>query len=255
MKNHILCALISCLTLFLFSCTDSNDVSPNSRVDGGTGQGGSMARFAITGDYLYVVDHSSLHVYALVDPRQPVKTTEVSLGVDIETIFPSGDKLYIGSMDGMHIYDITTPEEPVHLSTYQHIRSCDPVVVQGDLAYVTLRAATVCGGGVNRLDIINISDPVYPQLINSYEMENPFGLGIDGNTLFVCEGELGLKVLNVADPQNIQLIRRIDNMHAFDVIPVNNNLILTGNNGVFQYDYSQVENLQLNSQLTSGNCE
>lgn len=253
MKKYTLSALICCFTILLFSCTESNDVSPG--VDGGTGQGGSMARFAITGDYLYVVDHSSLHVYELFDPRQPVKTKEISLGVDIETIFPSGNKLYIGSMDGMHIYDITTPEEPVHLSTYQHIRSCDPVVVQGDLAYVTLRAAATCGGGVNRLDIINISDPVYPQLISSYEMDNPFGLGIDGSTLFVCEGEMGLKVLNVADPQNIQLIRRIDNMHAFDVIPVSNNLILTGNDGVFQYDYSQVENLKLNSRLSSLNCK
>lgn len=253
MKKYTLSAFICFFTILFFSCTDSNDVSPS--VDSGTGQGGSMARFAITGDYLYVVDHSSLHVYTLADPRQPVKTTEVSLGVDIETIFPSGNKLYIGSMDGMHIYDITAPDKPVHLSTYQHIRSCDPVVVQGDLAYVTLRAARTCGGGVNRLDIIDISDPVSPRLISSREMDNPFGLGIDGNTLFVCEGEMGLKVLDVADPQNIQLIRQIDNMHSFDVIPASNNLILTGNEGVFQYDYTEVENLKLNSRLSSVNCE
>lgn len=255
MKNNILSALVCCFTLLFFSCTDSNDVSPNSRVDGGTGQGGSMARFAITGDYLYIVDHTSLHVYALEDPKKPVKTTEVTLGIDIETIFPDGDRLYIGSMDGMYIYDITDPVAPQHLSTYQHIRSCDPVVVQGDLAYVTLRAATVCGGGVNRLEIINIRNPHTPELIRSYEMENPFGLGIDGNTLFVCEGERGLKVLDVSNPQDIQQIRHITNMHAFDVIPVRNNLILTGNDGVFQYDYTQVEDIKLNSQLSSRNCE
>lgn len=158
-------------------------------------------------------------------------------------------------MDGMHIYDITDPVDPQHLSTYQHLRSCDPVVVQGDLAYVTLRAATVCGGGVNRLEVLNIRNLHDPQLIRSYEMENPFGLGIDGNTLFVCEGERGLKVLNVADPENIQQIRHITNIHSFDVIPARNNLILTGNNGVFQYDYTQIDDIKLNSQLSSRNCE
>ena len=35
--------------------------------------------------------------------------------------------------------------------------SCDPVVVQGDYAFVTLRGGTECQGFSNQLDIIDIS--------------------------------------------------------------------------------------------------
>lgn len=250
MNKPIYNILFLSLLLFAFSCADSNDV-----VFGGTGQGGSMARFAVTGDYLYVVDSRTLHVYELQDPSHPVKIKDVALGLDIETIFPYQNKLFIGAMDGMHIYDIATPENPVHLSTYRHIRSCDPVVVQDNLAYVTLRTGGECPGGSNQLDILDISDPSFPQLISSYPMTNPFGLGIDGNTLFVCEGEMGLKVLNVEDPQDIRVIKSQTNIHAFDVIPRNNNLILTGNSGVFQYDYSDPENIEKRSELSIVDCE
>lgn len=237
------------LTLFLFSCSDGDSVSPS-----GTGQGGSMARFATVGDYLYVVDSRTLHTYDITSSADPVKLKDIELGVNIETIFPYQGKLFIGSQNGMHIYDITVPEEPVFLSTYWHVTSCDPVVVQGNLAYVTLRTDNSCARGVNRLEIIDISDPTFPQMVSSFEMENPFGLGIDDTTLFVCEGNMGLKVLNVADPHNIKTIGNFSDLHAFDVIPSHKNLILTGRTGVFQFDYSNPEKLKLNSKMLISGC-
>lgn len=44
-----------------------------------------------------------------------------------------------------------------------HVQSCDPVVVQGDLAYVTLRGE--CFGESNRLEVINVSNPNTPELV------------------------------------------------------------------------------------------
>jgi hypothetical protein len=252
MKNTIFGTLLLLANFLFFSCSDG---SSESVVPGGTGQGGSMARFAVAGDYLYVVDSRMLHVYDVKDAAKPVKVTDVELGVNIETIFPYQGKLFIGSMDGMHIYSLATPEAPEYLSTYVHITSCDPVVVQGNLAYVTLRTDNSCPRGSNQLDIIDISDPTNPQLVTNYQMDSPFGLGIDGSTLFVGEGNNGLTVLNVADPNNIKIISKVENLHAFDLIANNNNLILTGKNGVFQYDYTQPENLALRSQLSATNCQ
>lgn len=244
--------LFSLFTFCCFSCSDSNS---EAAVPTGTGQGGSMARFTVAGDYLYVVDSRNLHVYDVSDPTTPTKHKEVTLGVNIETIFPYQGNLFIGSQDGMHIYSLEDPATPAHLSTYRHITSCDPVVVQGNRAYVTLRSGNSCMRGQNQLDILDISILSSPRLISSYQMTNPFGLGIDGNTLFVCEGDIGLKVLNVEDPNNIQEINSVDSIHAFDVIPSNNNLIMTGRDGVFQFNYAQPENLTLNSQLHVSSCE
>lgn len=252
MKRTISTVLILSFTLlfFSFSCSDgSNDVVPST-----SGQGGSMARFTVVGDYLYVVDTRSLHVYSLADASSPEKLKEVLLGVAIETIFPYQGKLFIGSQEGMHIYDILNPEEPEFLSTYTHVTSCDPVVVQDTLAYVTLRSGNTCWRGQNQLDVISISDPRNPRLIVSYPMENPFGLGIDDTTLFVCEGQFGLKVFDASNPEAIEEIGHLSSIHSFDVIPRNGNLILTGKDGVFQFDYTNPEKLKQKSSLTISSC-
>ncbi|NJO03674.1 MAG: hypothetical protein HC880_20145, partial [Bacteroidia bacterium] len=140
------------------------------------GRGGSLARFAIAGDHLYIVDNSKLHVYNITDPANPLSGAEVHLGVNIETIFPYDNKLFIGSQTGMHIYDRINPNQPKFISRYDHVMSCDPVVVQGNYAYVTLRSGTDCRLGANLLDVIDISNPYHPKIVNSYSMINPHGL-------------------------------------------------------------------------------
>ncbi len=249
MKKILLYVLTLSVVVGFTSC-DGDNIGP-----GGTGKGGSMARFAVVGKFLYVVDTQKMHVYDLADPSLPVKVKDIRLGFDIETIFPYEGKLFIGSQNGMHIYSIARPDNPEFLSTYNHITSCDPVVVQGNLAYVTLRTGSDCMRGVNQLEILDISDATRPTMISTFPMKNPFGLGVDGNTLFICEGAHGMKVLNVADPKNIQVIGSLEGVDAFDVIPNNKNLILTGKSGVLQYNYSQPQQLKLNSRLTANACQ
>ncbi len=89
----------------------------------------------------------------------------------------------------MHIFNIDDRLKPLKLSTYQHIFSCDPVVADDKYAYVTLRSGNSCFRGVNRLDIIDISDLTNPKFATSMNMSNPYGLALDGIIyLFVIEG-------------------------------------------------------------------
>lgn len=205
----------------------------------GTGVAGSIARFAITDDYLYAVDQWSMQVFDISTKSLPVRGQTVDLGWGIETIFPYEDHLFLGAVNGMHIYDISSRGNPSFVSTYQHITSCDPVVVSGDHAYVTLRSGSFCQGFTNQLDVINISNVSQPWLEASFPMDNPHGLGIDGETLFIAEGEYGLKVFNASDIQTIgsNLIAHFTDIHALDVIPLDNLLMVIGNDGLFQYQY------------------
>ena len=57
------------------------------------------------------------------------------------------------------------------------------------------REGTACGGFTNQLDVIDISNKTSPLLISSYAMYNPSGLGIDGDLIFICDGEAGLKII------------------------------------------------------------
>lgn len=215
------------------------------------GKGGSMARFTISGNHLYTVSNSDLQVLDISSTANPKKGEKIRLGWGIETIFPYNDKLFIGSTTGMHIYDNSNPTSPVHLSTYAHVNSCDPVVVEGDLAWVTLRSGNACAGFTNQLEVINISDARNPKLVKTYPMQNPHGLGIDRSTLFLCEGKYGLKVFDAQDHLKVSdnLISHFKEHDAYDVIPLGNNLLLIGQDGLYQYDYSNLKDIKLLSKL------
>lgn len=215
----------------------------------GTGTGGSMARFAIYEDYLYTISQNSMTLFNIKEEAKPDSTTTINLGWGIETIFPYKDKLFIGSNTGMHIYDNANPAKPERLSIFNHARACDPVVVEDDIAYVTLREGW-CGVSPNRLEVVNVSDLRRPRLIKMYDMENPHGLGIANGKLFVCEGKFGLKSLDATNANDIKLQQHIKDIHAFDVIPLNGNLLLmVGEDGFYQYDYSDPKNLRQLSKI------
>jgi hypothetical protein len=222
------------LVAFYFTSCESNEASLGTL----TGKAGSMARFALNREYLYTVDNESLNVYQMLENGSFAKINDVAINVGIETIFATNTELFIGSTNAMYIYDITNGAAPVLLSTYSHIVSCDPVVVQDTIAYVTLRTSQCRQQGFNSLDVINVKNLKNPQVIGTYTMDSPYGLGVDGNDLFVCEGSNGLKVLDVSNPFNLSIKQVFTNMHAYDVIPNNGVLIVTGNDGVYQYDYS-----------------
>ncbi|MEJ7779844.1 MAG: hypothetical protein WKF68_09640 [Daejeonella sp.] len=215
------------------------------------GTGGSTARFTLMNSNLYTVSNSKLKLFNVSDPGAPKFVNSINMGNGIETIFPYQNKLFIGSTTGMHIYNATDPSSPVKLSTYQHLTSCDPVVVQGKYAYVTLRSGNSCRLGTNLLDVLDIQDPTKPVLVSSFPMLNPHGLAINGNNLFICEGKNGLKAFNSSDPKGIgqNQLSFLQNFSAVDVIAGPKSLIVTGDNGIYQYDYTNPSNMKLLSHL------
>ena len=243
MKNYLYLLLLALSGLF--ACSD--DVNSDfSSEPGATGQGGSLARFAIQGDHLYTVDRNDLHVYDVSDVNQPRKVNQVTVGAQIETIFPRQENLFIGSQSGMFIYDIEQPTQPRFLSNYVHVVACDPVVADERYAYVTLRSINnVCGNFTNQLDIVDITDLSNPFLHRTYPMTHPKGLGVDGNELFVCDD--GLKVFDITNVDS--LVQKYHfRIEANDVIPYRDHLMVIGDDGLYQYRYSG-DTIRLASEL------
>jgi hypothetical protein len=215
------------------------------------GQGGSMARFTLINDYLYTVSTSDLHCFNISNPGDPkfVKKTNID-NWTIETIYPFKNKLFIGSATGMFIYDVSTPGNPVKQGQFTHARSCDPVIADDTRAYVTLRSGNTCGGFSNQLDVLDITDVTKPSLIKTYSMTNPFGLGKEGNTLFICDGKDGVKVYDAYNSNDIKLINKIEGMEPYDVIAWNKIALIVAKDGLYQYDYSDVNNIRLLSKIS-----
>jgi hypothetical protein len=215
------------------------------------GIGGSMARFAINGQVLYIVDETNMHVYNISNPEMPTYATEVNIGMGIETIFPYRDRLFIGSTQGMFIYSNTNPLNPTYISEFQHATACDPVFVQDDFAYVTLRGGTPCGSFNNQLDIIDISDIQNPTLVSTTAMTHPHGLSVDNDELYLCEGNDGLKVFDISNKTNVRELFHEPSAAAYDAITLPNSdvVMVVGKDGFYQYSTSNPENLQLLSHM------
>lgn len=226
MKNLIY-ILAVCLLAGACSKGDYEALSTES------GTGGSMACFTIMGNYLYTVDVSTIKVFDIQQPTQPVLVGTKYLGFNIETIFNNGKNLYVGSQNGVYILDASNPSNPNVLYNYQHIQSCDPVIADTTYAYVTLNTIeSFCGNTVNELRIINISNVYSPYLVKTYSLTGPKGLGKNDTALFVCDN-----LLKVYDCRNVNnlLLMSTHNLSARDVIVNDSILLVIGDNGFSQY--------------------
>lgn len=229
------CVVLSLLGLIAGGCA-SGDASPNSASKAANdGKGGSMARFTVLGDQLYVVDNSSLRLFSLTTPTAPTAGPVVPLVEGVETIYPRAPYLFLGTQRGMYIFDASTPTAPRQLAYYQHVVSCDPVVVDDRFAYVTLRDGRSCGGGPNQLQVVDLSNLAAPRLAQSYPMERPMGLGVDSAMLFVCDKEQ-LKVFSTSTSPTLPAPQTFA-LNAFDVIPHRGLLLAIGPDGLYQYRY------------------
>lgn len=232
--------LILLCALLYTSCEDSDGTTAGSL----TGKGGSLARFAATSTHLYSVDDETLKVYQFMKNGALEKINELDMDAGVETVSAKDHWLYIGTRSAMIIYDIINPANPTYVSSYSHLLSCDPVVVQDSLAYVTLRTTNCRSVTTNTLEIINIKNPYDPHLLSSYTLLSPYGLGVDGDLAFICEGNNGLTVLDVSNPFNAVLLRRYTDAFAYDVITNKGTLIVTGEDGIVQYNYTDNTNIK-----------
>ncbi len=221
------------------------EVAPPSAptTDGGASVGGSLARFSAIEDFLYTIDENAIQSFRIETLENPVIFNRTSVDFGIETLFPykheDGQRLYVGGQQGMYIMDASDTSNLKPLGKIDHIQSCDPVVVQDNLAYVTLQGS--CFNQSNRLEIIDVTNPKEPFVIEEYTLQEPFGLGIDDNYLFICDGEAGLKVYeNARVPEDLKLFKQFDEVKARDIIPYQGNAIVIAKNGFFQYDYSNI---------------
>jgi len=247
------------MSALMYSCSEGGggNYGDGALADGSGGQGGSMARFAVSGDNLYTVDSYTLKVFDISDERKPLylPSKDQMMDFGVETIFPFDTLLFIGSQDGLYAYNIVRPEFPLKLAHVTHVTSCDPIVSDGRYAYVTLNTEHVrCGRTINQLQVYDLKDISSPKLVNSLNLYSPRGLGIRGSRLYVCDR--GLKVFDLSAPDaplwidDLDKVEGASGIDAYDVIPVSDKvLMLIGADGFYQFDVSG-EKISLLSKIT-----
>jgi len=230
MKTYIYLILFAVLAL---SCeNDSSDSFSDPSSPNSDGQGGSLATFALKGNYLYTVDNTDLTVFNITNEVDPVQVNTVPIGFNIETLFSYKDFLYIGSRNGMFIYELNNPEFPKQLARVDHFTACDPVIANDTHAFVTLHSTAFCGNSINVLEIYDITNITQPVLVSSRNLSSPRGIGLFQNFLVVCDDEI--KIFDITDPAEAKLVNSI-NKRAFDVIISGDLMMAIGETGLYQY--------------------
>ncbi|MEQ8472954.1 MAG: hypothetical protein RIC35_17300 [Marinoscillum sp.] len=236
------------LIVLLASCAADGDNFMLGPGDGAVGIAGSTSRFIIKGEYLYIATDTKLKVMRLQENGATEVSSLPSLG-DLQTIFSYGDYLFLGSESGVYIYDIQDRAAPEFLSIYWHQTACDPVIVQGRFAYLTIRDGVNCRGEVaNQLITLDITDVMEPIAVDTIQMISPRGLTIYQGDLYVGEGFAGLKRFDISSPYQPKLDTFYTQVPANDMIALESHLIITESNGVNQY-VLESESLNLLSQI------
>lgn len=225
-----------------------------STISGNIGVGGSYARFQINNNALYTIDSYKLNVFNIANPAAAFFDKEVYMtqwfgGGEFETLFIQKDILFVGSTTGMYTVDAEDEFNPYFVSGFSHATACDPVVVFGNTAYITVRGGSSCGAIEDQINVIDVTNIANPTLLSTYLLNEPYGLGIKNGVLYVGCGANGLKIFNAANSAGLVLANSYAN-NVKDVIPLDSHLITVGDNTITQYSYGPNFTLTLLSQIT-----
>ncbi|MDR1527851.1 MAG: hypothetical protein LBS46_09340 [Dysgonamonadaceae bacterium] len=197
----------------------------------------STSHFALSDDYLYAAINQYIHIIDLSGEKPEKVADNVYVG-HVETILPYHAQLFLGTSSGLVIYSIEEPQRPAYFSQIPHVYGCNPIAIDNDMAYISVRSGNLCGQTTNELIIIDVSHAKQPQTLVSYKMQHPKGLGIDKGLLFVCDE--GLKIFQTGKPETLMAnsLGHFKEIIGNRVIPFNNMLLLISDKGLYQYDYS-----------------
>ena len=201
---------------------------------GGAVQAGSMARFIAHDGFLYALDGHELRVYGADRGGSPEHLNTIELYADAETLYPHEELLFVGTRQGMLVYGLRDPTTPELMGKAEHVYSCDPVVVENGVAYVTLRTSG-CRQGVNALLVFDVEDPTNPKELANHALASPHGLDIDGSTLFVADKKDGLLVFDMQNPREPLLVTRVSGIAGYDVIARAGIVFVSADDGLYQY--------------------
>ncbi len=227
--------------------TNSNTTASASgntvKTEGPQAISSSFSRSASIGNYIYSLVNHQLYVF---HQTAGLKSKITLNNANVETIQAANGNLFMGSETGMSIYDCSSPENPKQAGNFEHVKSKDPVVVEGKNAFVTTRMDN--GSGFNELNVVDISNIYFPRSLASQTLTGPYGLAVNSGSIYVCDGNGGLRLYKFQN-NLLSKTKDISTTPAFDIVYYTNSILVKGNDGLYYYNATQKDNPQFAGKL------
>ena len=203
----------------------------------------------IRNDFLYAsVFGNGLATYSISDPEKPVFKQKMSPGGVFPNLLLSGDFLYAsanlpGSGSGWLVTaSVSDPSAPAIVSKVATLAvNATPhqLVVNKNRLYLLVAP----GQNQHRMQVYDISSPGQP----AYKGELFLGTDLGGialvndNTVIIIVPAQGIKIVNVADPANCQVVATAQTTDRAGIVEVRNNLAYVGTStGLDIFDLSNL---------------
>ncbi len=248
------------ITLFLLATIAFSCAKDASSALEQTGKSGSVTRFAVLNNYMYVLNMNEVQTYDITNKDKPSLVHVLKTEYGLETITIYDNTVYLGSTTALYILDIiTNPAAPAVLAKSDRAETfgftgCDPVVVKDNYAYSTVKIiVNICGNisAESALLVYDVTNKTKPEAIGQFAMNLPNGLAYKDNFLFVCdEGEDKLVVFDISIPEKTtKLDLQIPVIDPIDLIVNGNQMIVSCKKEFQVFDISDVQKTKRIAQI------
>jgi len=245
MKKLLFAAFVA---LLFFACAKdaASELNP--------GKSGSITRFAVYQNFMYVLNLNEVQTYDIQDKEKPKLVHRLATDYGLETITIYDNTVFLGSSTALYILDISNPAAPKILSQSDRLENlgfsgCDPVVVKDNYAYSTIKIIENFCGSVSvqsALVVYDVTDKSAPLPVGVYSLGLPNGLGYKDNYLFVCdEGDDKLWVLDISNPQQLSFTDySLSITDPVDLIVDGQRMIVSSKTDFQIFDISDISNIK-----------
>ncbi len=245
MKKLLFSAAVA---LLFFACAKdaASELNP--------GKSGSITRFAVYQNFMYVLNLNEVQTYDIQDKEKPKLVHRLATDYGLETITIYDNTVFLGSSTALYILDISNPAAPKILSQSDRLENlgfsgCDPVVVKDNYAYSTIKIIENFCGSVSvqsALVVYDVTDKSAPLPVGVYSLGLPNGLGYKDNYLFVCdEGDDKLWVLDISNPQQLSFTDySLSITDPVDLIVDGQRMIVSSKTDFQIFDISNISNIK-----------
>lgn len=206
----------------------------------------------IVGNYAYLTctymyQTSSIDILDITNPSAPVEVTSYMQGGEFEfDLYVSGNNAYSCLNGKFEITDFTNPSNPIEVG------SC-PIAAGSTISDLSVVGQYVYIIGESGLQIVNVIDPGNPYVeTEGYNPGKATAVSVNNGYAYLANGMYSLEILDITNPQSIQLASVKDIPYWINNVFVANDIAYVVDDiGLYLVNVSNLNNPQIIGNYTT----